>query len=51
MLPWVHEAVQEIDELFAGDPWPYGIDANRPTLEALVRQEAVPHCRVTWLRR
>ena len=43
MLPWVHEAVQEIDELFAGDPWPYGIDANRPTLEALVRYLAEQH--------
>jgi 4,5-dihydroxyphthalate decarboxylase len=43
MLPWVHEAVQEIDELFAGDPWPYGIDANRPTLEALVQYMAEQH--------
>jgi 4,5-dihydroxyphthalate decarboxylase len=23
--------------VFGGDPWPYGIEANRPTLEALVR--------------
>ena len=23
--------------MFGGDPWPYGIDANRPTLEALVQ--------------
>ncbi len=22
--------------MFDGDPWPYGIEANRPTLEALV---------------
>jgi len=43
MLPWVHEAVQEIDELFAGDPWPYGIAANRPTLEALVQYMAEQH--------
>jgi len=40
MLPWVHQAVQEIDELFAGDPWPYGIEANRPTLDALVQYMA-----------
>ena len=26
----------EIDEYFGGDCWPYGIDPNRPTLEALV---------------
>ena len=25
---------------FAGDPWPYGVEANRPTLEALVRYMA-----------
>ncbi len=37
MLPWVEHAVREIDEVFGGDPWPYGIDANRPTLEALVQ--------------
>ena len=24
-------------ELFGGDPWPYGVEANRPTLSALVR--------------
>jgi len=43
MLPWVHEAVQEMDELFAGDPWPYGIEANRPTLEALVQYMVEQH--------
>ena len=36
MLPWVHEDIHEIAELFGGDPYPYGIEANRPTLEALV---------------
>ena len=25
---------------FGGDPWPYGVEANRPTLEALVRYMA-----------
>jgi 4,5-dihydroxyphthalate decarboxylase len=43
MLPWIREAVQEIDEVFGGDPWPYGIDANRPTLEALVQYMAEQH--------
>jgi 4,5-dihydroxyphthalate decarboxylase len=37
MLPWLPDDVDEIDEVFGGDPWPYGIEANRPTLEALVR--------------
>ena len=36
MLPWVHEDIHEIAEVFGGDPYPYGIEANRPTLEALV---------------
>jgi len=36
MLPWLMPALEQIDELFGGDPWPYGIEANRPTLEALV---------------
>ena len=36
MLPWLSADLDEIHEVFGGDPWPYGIEANRPTLEALV---------------
>jgi 4,5-dihydroxyphthalate decarboxylase len=36
MLPWAHDDIHEIDEVFGGDPYPYGIEPNRPTLEALV---------------
>jgi 4,5-dihydroxyphthalate decarboxylase len=36
MLPWLPDDVQEIDDLFGGDCWPYGIEPNRPTLEAMV---------------
>ena len=36
MLPWLMPAVEQIDALFGGDPWPYGIEENRPTLEALI---------------
>jgi 4,5-dihydroxyphthalate decarboxylase len=36
MLPWLPDDVAEIDEVFGGDCWPYGIEPNRPTLEALV---------------
>jgi 4,5-dihydroxyphthalate decarboxylase len=36
MLPWLPDDVEEIDRLFGGDCWPYGIEPNRPTLEALV---------------
>jgi 4,5-dihydroxyphthalate decarboxylase len=37
MLPWLFPDLDEIDEVFGGDPWPYGVEQNRPTLEALVR--------------
>ncbi len=36
-LPWLHAAIEEIDELFGGDPWPYGVERNRATLEHLAR--------------
>jgi hypothetical protein len=36
MLPWLIDDVEEIDEVFGGDAFPYGIEANRPTLQALV---------------
>jgi len=37
MLPWMTADLDELDEVFGGDAWPYGIEPNRPTLEALVR--------------
>ncbi|MGH7126298.1 MAG: hypothetical protein ACREFI_18125, partial [Stellaceae bacterium] len=37
MLPWLGADLDEIEAVFGGDPWPYGIEANRPTLEALVQ--------------
>ena len=36
MLPWLYDDLREIDALFDGQPWPYGVEANRPTLEAIV---------------
>ncbi len=36
MLPWLHQDVHELDEVFGGDPYPCGIEPNRPSLEALV---------------
>jgi 4,5-dihydroxyphthalate decarboxylase len=36
MLPWLPADIEELDALFGGDCWPYGIEPNRPTLEALV---------------
>jgi 4,5-dihydroxyphthalate decarboxylase len=37
MLPWLHAEIDDIDRVFGGDPWPYGVEPNRPTLEALLR--------------
>ena len=36
-LPWMLAELDEIKQVFGGDPWPYGVEPNRPTLEALVR--------------
>jgi len=43
MLPWMAEAIDEIDEVFGDNPWPYGVELNRPTLEALVTYLAEQH--------
>lgn len=37
MLPWLAQELDEIEEVFGGDPWPYGVEKNRKTLEALVK--------------
>ena len=36
MLPWLLEDLDEMDDLFGADPWPYGVEANRRPLQALV---------------
>lgn len=36
MLPFLYGDLAEVDALFGGDPWPYGVEANRTTLEALI---------------
>jgi 4,5-dihydroxyphthalate decarboxylase len=36
MLPWLIADYHEIDQVFGNEFWPYGIEENRPTLEALV---------------
>jgi 4,5-dihydroxyphthalate decarboxylase len=43
MLPWLGSDLDEIEDVFGGDPWPYGIEPNRPTLEALVQYLAEQH--------
>jgi 4,5-dihydroxyphthalate decarboxylase len=36
MLPWLPAALDEIKDVFGDDCWPYGVEENRKTLEALV---------------
>jgi len=35
-LPWLFADIDEMTEVFGTDPWAYGLEQNRPTLEALV---------------
>ncbi len=36
-LPWLHHDLDEIDKLFGGDPFSYGLEPNRANLSALAR--------------
>jgi 4,5-dihydroxyphthalate decarboxylase len=36
MSPWLPETLDENREIFGGDPWVYGLEPNRKTMEALV---------------
>jgi 4,5-dihydroxyphthalate decarboxylase len=36
-LPWVPSLVEDMRDLFGGDPFPYGVEENRKTLEAFTR--------------
>ena len=35
-LPWIADELRLARELFGADPWPYGIEANRTTLDAFL---------------
>lgn len=43
MLPWARHEAEEMHQLFGGDFWPYGLEANRRTLEALVAYVVEQH--------
>lgn len=47
MLPWMIDDLDEIAQVFGGDPWPYGVEPNRTTLDALVtylaEQDMIAH--------
>ncbi len=45
-LPWLPAYAGQMRDLFGGDPFPYGIEANRATLEQLLRyahQQGIAH--------
>jgi 4,5-dihydroxyphthalate decarboxylase len=49
MLPWLPAHLEERDAVMGPDPWPFGIEPNRPTLEALVNylhQQGITHRRM-----
>jgi 4,5-dihydroxyphthalate decarboxylase len=39
MTPFLMREIDDLWEVFNGDPWPYGVESNRATLEALVQYQ------------
>jgi 4,5-dihydroxyphthalate decarboxylase len=37
MTPWMFDDLDEMDRVFGGDPWPYGLEPNRSHLETFMR--------------
>jgi 4,5-dihydroxyphthalate decarboxylase len=38
-LVWVQDLIREQREIFGADPWPYNLQDNRKTLDAVIRYE------------
>jgi 4,5-dihydroxyphthalate decarboxylase len=36
-VPWIPALLERARQLVGPDPWPYGVDANRVTLDAFTR--------------
>jgi 4,5-dihydroxyphthalate decarboxylase len=36
MTPFLMREIDDIWDVFNGDPWPYGVEPNRRTIEALI---------------
>jgi 4,5-dihydroxyphthalate decarboxylase len=36
MLPWIYDDIEEIKSVFGGEPFAYGLEPNRKTLETLI---------------
>ncbi len=43
LMPWLQHDMEIMDQVFGPDPWPYGVEANRPTLEALIEAMVAQH--------
>ena len=39
MTPFLMREIDDIWEVFGGDPWPYGLEPNRATLQALIKYQ------------
>jgi 4,5-dihydroxyphthalate decarboxylase len=37
ILPWLPTYARNVRDLFGGDPYPFGIEENRPTLELFLQ--------------
>jgi len=37
MTPWLYDDLEEMDRVFGGDPWPYGLEPNRAQLGTFMR--------------
>jgi len=37
MTPWLHDDLEEMDRVFGGDAWPYGLEPNRAHLATFMR--------------
>ncbi|MEA2985401.1 MAG: 4,5-dihydroxyphthalate decarboxylase [Alphaproteobacteria bacterium] len=49
-IPWCYEFARRAKTVFGDDPWPYGIEANRQTLDAFLQyahEQGVCHRRLT----
>jgi 4,5-dihydroxyphthalate decarboxylase len=48
-LPWLPTYARQMRDLFGGDPFPFGIEENRPTLELFAQytyEQGIAHRRV-----
>jgi 4,5-dihydroxyphthalate decarboxylase len=46
-VPWLTNYAMRTQKAFGGDMFPYGIEANRPTLELFLRytyEQGIAHC-------